>query len=152
MKITYDVATGELDFDIQSATPTGGQFQACINRYGRRITFDHLSFGLTVFSNDIEIASFTFPPGTVRYTQSDQDMILTDQVTWEPNDNIILVAFLDNARQRIERTWYLTAPLPPQPYPSWTWDGGAWIAPLPYPDDGREYTWNEDAQAWEAVV
>ena len=42
----------------------------------------------------------------------------------------------------------------PQPYVSWilnetTW---TWEAPIPYPDDGNMYNWNEDTQDWEVVV
>ena len=35
---------------------------------------------------------------------------------------------------------------PPSPFPSWSWDGSAWQAPVPQPDG--VYTWDEDAQAW----
>lgn len=35
-----------------------------------------------------------------------------------------------------------------RPYPSWIWDGRAWRAPKPYPDDGALYDWDEDAGAW----
>lgn len=37
---------------------------------------------------------------------------------------------------------------PPQPYPSWTWNGERWNPPVPYPSDGNSYAWDEDAQAW----
>ena len=40
---------------------------------------------------------------------------------------------------------------PPQPFPSWTWDGQAWVAPVPRPDEGW-WTWDEDAQGWQALV
>ena len=38
----------------------------------------------------------------------------------------------------------------PQPYPSWkisapTW---TWAAPVPYPDDGKRYDWDEKTQSW----
>lgn len=37
----------------------------------------------------------------------------------------------------------------PQPYPSWVLtDSGAWIAPVPMPDDGTEYEWNEQIESW----
>ena len=37
----------------------------------------------------------------------------------------------------------------PQPYPSWIWvEGEGWVAPVPYPDDGKDYYWDEEAQAW----
>lgn len=40
---------------------------------------------------------------------------------------------------------------PPQPYPSWTWDGTGWQPPIPIPDDGQFYMWDEDGQAWVTV-
>jgi len=37
----------------------------------------------------------------------------------------------------------------PQPYPSWSWvDGQGWVAPVAKPDDGKDYSWDESAQAW----
>ena len=42
--------------------------------------------------------------------------------------------------------------LSPQPFPSWTLDEGTcqWIPPIPYPDDGRKYQWDEVTQ-WDVV-
>lgn len=41
--------------------------------------------------------------------------------------------------------------IPPQPYPSWTLQEGSclWEAPIPRPDDGAFYRWNEDSISWE---
>jgi hypothetical protein len=37
----------------------------------------------------------------------------------------------------------------PQPYPSWVLDENAqWQAPVPMPDDGEMYSWDEDTQSW----
>ena len=43
--------------------------------------------------------------------------------------------------------------IPPQPFPSWVLneDTCLWEAPVPYPDDGQEYTWDEDAQQWVII-
>ena len=38
---------------------------------------------------------------------------------------------------------------PPSPYPSWSWDGGEWVAPVPKPDG--DYSWDEGAQEWKPV-
>ena len=41
----------------------------------------------------------------------------------------------------------------PQPYPSWTLDAEAeWQPPVPYPTDGKMYTWNEETLSWNEVV
>jgi hypothetical protein len=37
----------------------------------------------------------------------------------------------------------------PQPYPSWILDiKKQWIAPVPYPEDGNRYNWNEEVGEW----
>jgi hypothetical protein len=37
----------------------------------------------------------------------------------------------------------------PRPFPSWTLDDDyRWVAPVPYPDDDGNYTWNEETQTW----
>jgi hypothetical protein len=44
----------------------------------------------------------------------------------------------------------LDAFIPPQPYASWLLDEDTcmWQAPVPMPDDGDLYTWDEDQQQW----
>ncbi len=41
----------------------------------------------------------------------------------------------------------------PKPYASWTLDNDTciWEAPVTRPDDGEEYSWNEDTTSWDAV-
>jgi hypothetical protein len=40
--------------------------------------------------------------------------------------------------------------IPPQPYNSWVLneDSCLWFAPIPWPDDGKEYLWNEETTSW----
>lgn len=47
----------------------------------------------------------------------------------------------------------LDAFLPEQPYPSWVLDEKtfSWDAPVPMPEDGQRYVWNEGAGAWVQV-
>ena len=39
----------------------------------------------------------------------------------------------------------------PQPYLSWSLNEGTcqWESPIPYPNDGQNYIWNEEEQSWE---
>ena len=43
--------------------------------------------------------------------------------------------------------------IPPKPFESWVLDEDTclWVAPVPYPEDGGVYTWDEDAGDWVAV-
>lgn len=38
----------------------------------------------------------------------------------------------------------------PKPFSSWVLDEGTclWVAPVPCPDDGKEYRWDDEAVAW----
>ena len=40
---------------------------------------------------------------------------------------------------------------PPKPYNSWVLNETTcrWEAPIPYPDDGKIYLWNEETQQWD---
>ena len=42
----------------------------------------------------------------------------------------------------------------PRPYPSWTFNltTNQWQSPVPKPDDGQEYIWNELIQEWDIVI
>lgn len=41
----------------------------------------------------------------------------------------------------------------PQPFPSWTLtDEFKWEAPIPYPNDGLVYSWDEESGDWVEVV
>jgi hypothetical protein len=44
--------------------------------------------------------------------------------------------------------------IPPKPFASWVLDDDAclWDAPVAMPDDGKQYQWNEDTQAWVEVT
>lgn len=44
----------------------------------------------------------------------------------------------------------LDAFIPPKPYKSWILDQekGMWVAPFPYPDNKKDYYWNEDTKGW----
>ena len=43
--------------------------------------------------------------------------------------------------------------IPPQPYASWILDEQTcqWNPPIPYPNDGNPYTWDESTTSWVAL-
>lgn len=44
--------------------------------------------------------------------------------------------------------------IPPKPFDSWLLDEDTclWEAPIPYPQDGKPYYWDEENQAWAVIV
>lgn len=43
--------------------------------------------------------------------------------------------------------------IPPQPYVSWLLDENTcqWYAPIPYPNDGKRYRWDEASVSWVEI-
>lgn len=48
----------------------------------------------------------------------------------------------------------LDAFIPPKPYPSWLLNTQTcqWESPIPYPNDGNYYRWNEQSQSWDLIT
>ena len=44
--------------------------------------------------------------------------------------------------------------VPPKNYNSWVLDldMAVWVAPIPYPNDGSSYSWNENDLSWQEIV
>lgn len=43
--------------------------------------------------------------------------------------------------------------IPPKPYPSWILDESTclWNPPIPYPNDGHRYEWDEETKGWKEI-
>ena len=44
--------------------------------------------------------------------------------------------------------------IPPKPFDSWVLNETSclWEAPVAYPDDGQQYTWNEELGTWDLIT
>jgi hypothetical protein len=115
------------------------------------VEFTDLKFGFTLSSDNETIDSKDYPPKNVRYIRSDQKYLITHRLKFTPDTEYQLFLWAENAKTYIEHTETFTTPIPTQPYPSWTWDGENWNAPVEYPDDGGNYEWSEDEQTWVEI-
>jgi hypothetical protein len=70
------------------------------------------------------------------------------------NTNWIQTSYNNNFRKQYAGIDYTYDPIKnkfikPQPFSSWSLDANDdWQAPIPYPNDGQSYGWNEDNQSW----
>jgi hypothetical protein len=144
----YDTATGTLTLSESGNNPWGSDLTAMLNRHGQTTNLRGVRFGFTAYADGQQIAEHSWPPPNVYYSKTDQDVLAVYRVTWAPDQVIKIDAWLENLSGRIEESLTFTAPRPEQPYPSWTWEDGRWAPPVPYPDDGGEYVWDEDTLSW----
>ena len=88
-------------------------------------------------------------------------VIVSDTLEWV-TDNLggtWVETFKDGQRVRLAGIGFTydearDAFIPPQPFESWVLDEDTclWVAPLPYPEDGAAYYWNEELFSWELIT
>lgn len=107
---------------------------------------DGFGFGWTVTANGIETGTHGWPAeNAVVREMSSQRMF---EFPVNANGEVVLAVWATESGQRIEGQTTFVVPRPAQPFPSWTWEDGSWTAPVPYPDDGNYFVWDEDSQGW----
>jgi hypothetical protein len=149
MDMLFDTATGQLSIVQSEISPWGAPLRAVLNRHGQTINLKGVEMSLTITADGEQVFNMHLPPAGVRYKQTDQDILATGQVQWQPDQEISVSAWCKtNSGHDLTAEASFTAPRPAQPYTSWTWENGQWVAPVPYPDDGGEYVWDEAAQDW----
>lgn len=152
MDALFDVAQRTLTINMGEYSSHGDILNAKLNRYKQAIPLTGVKFGFTLTINDVEVDNHEWPPANVRYSKTNQDTLASYRLEWQPDDNVtIFVWLLDATGAKHEDTLAFVAPKPPQPYPSWVWNDGAWQPPIPYPDDGQFYNWDEDNMTWVEI-
>lgn len=115
--------------------------------------FSNLRFGYTVSEDAALLGEGSYPRTGGEYISTDQLELESAMVSVVPSKTYTLNVWCEESGHRCESTHTITVDIPPQPYPSWTWDGGKWLSPIPYPAvvEGNVYYWNEDLQNWDVV-
>jgi hypothetical protein len=130
----------------------GGDLAAVIASPAWPVALTGVRFGVECRVNGEITTTEEWPANGIRYKQTDQRVLESYRLTWSPGADVEIFAWLiDAAGQRHEAAHSFVAPLPLQPYPSWTWGGEFWEPPVPYPDDEAAYDWDEELQAWIPV-
>ena len=95
-----------------------------------------------------------FPPPGVKYVRTDQPYIVVERLNLQTETDYELYLWAENGGESFETTVSFTTPRPEQPYESWVWNTETlrWEAPVPYPDDDKFYTWDEETQSWVEVT
>jgi hypothetical protein len=148
---TFDFGTETWAFSVAPETPSPDLEIGFKHDGGPVEQFDRLAFGFTVVANGLPVLTKAYPPQGVRYVATDQTYLTNDRVNLASDDEVVVAVWAENGGKRYEGQTAFVIPRPQQPYPSWTWEDGAWTAPVPYPDDGNFYVWDEEAQDWATV-
>lgn len=150
MDILFDVLQRTLNIvQNDSDMSYGADINAKLNRYNQTVPLANVEFGFTLNVDDVEIESQSWPPSGVKYGRTDQDILASYRLNWKPDDNVsINVWLIDNAGIRHEDSVSFQAPKPEKPFESWIWENESWQPPVPYPEDGGMYEWDEANLEW----
>jgi len=90
-------------------------------------------------------SSNTFQNKHLTLNEAGDDYVLSDTQERAFRGNFAGVGYTYNETEDIF--------LPPKPYDSWVLDtdNAKWKAPVDLPDDGNDYTWNEETTSWDLV-
>ena len=155
IRVIYDTQTSEISFDQSKVGPYYCDFIAALERHGQRVDIRGLSYGADVRVNGELVLDKSWPPEGVKYVSTDQNVLVTERLTTFPPDaECEFSVWIKGRNGEYTGQTMFTIPRPEQPYPSWVWNTETliWEAPVPYPDDGNDYTWDEDTQSWVEVT
>jgi hypothetical protein len=82
------------------------------------------------------------------------DKVVTNIIVCEDDEleTSNLVTYTDDNLAFIGGDYFEGYFYPPKQYPSWSRNGnGRWVPPIQYPNDNKQYIWNESIQQWEIV-
>lgn len=113
-----------------------------------------LSFGYELTVNGQASETHVWPPSHITIRELSPNRVFSYRLGALPDDEIVLKVWANNARETGESEINWIVPRPAKPYDSWAWDetNSNWQAPVPYPADGGDYTWDEETGDWLEVV
>lgn len=151
----YDLNTNKWSFDHED-NEDYHSLQLCFRFKGDDpiVKFSNLSFGYTITIDGNEVYTNKYPRSGQMYDSSDQLDLETVSFNIVPGTIYKLFIWCEESGNRTQDTYEIITALPPQPYPSWIWDGSRWISPVPYPQvtEGNVYYWNEEDKTWKVGV
>lgn len=112
------------------------------------IAVENLAFGWSAAVGGSEVGVVDYPPSGSIYREIRPTHRFHDRLTVSPEDDVTVSVWVSNAGIYTSSEFGFVVPRPPSPFPSWVWEEGEWVAPVPYPEDGGAYRWDEDGQGW----
>lgn len=153
MKLTADIT--ERSLDLTGYEDSGKMlYFGFTDSDGLPVVFENLSFGVSLQRSKDTLVAVSFPQEGIVYESTDQDfLVAVDLGVMRLGVEYLITAWVENAGQRWDASFDVTLPRWPQPYSSWVWfeQNDCWTAPIPYPNDGENYSWDETVRSWVLV-
>lgn len=113
--------------------------------------FDNLKFGYSVTLYDNVVSQQDFPHVGRKLDSSDSSVLARPAFLVLADKTYRLDVWARNKGEIMEASTQFDTTKQEQPHSSWVWNGEMWIPPIPRPDDGRYYNWNENTRSWVLI-
>ena len=155
IKAIFNTVTTQWTFETINDDAYADKIEVIIVSDSAKTFVTNIKLGISVSDNDKITQELKWPPQGMRWESTDATPITSmnlDMVI-DTNYNITTWASINDTDNKFIGTLDYTKQKPQQPYPSWSWNGVAWTAPIPMPaTEGRYYKWDEPSISWLEVT
>lgn len=155
MRCIFDVNNNSFDIDNENIASNYIQINiGFVDNKKMPVFFNNLRYGFKLFNNQNIITDFSYPLQDMVLLSTDQEYINNVLVNGLfPDINYLLNIWVENNGVLLETSIDIILQRPSQPYSSWIYDDQnyMWTAPIPYPNDGNNYMWDETNGLWNLV-
>jgi hypothetical protein len=153
IRATFNTSSKEWFIQKISLKPTFTDIEFIVMSEQEYTVFDGVvfKFGYSLkFANEVVIQQ-NFPSTGVVYESLSRYPVEIIKVELLPDRNYTLEIYAILNNERFETTSTFLTGLPDKPYPSWSWNGTEWVAPIAKPLE-HAYEWDEGNQLWSRIV
>ena len=118
------------------------------------VKFNDLSFGLSVLQDSVSIFEDSFPKEGTLYDLTDQDFLVSTFLNVvKLGTPYTLKVWVQNDKDNWEEEFDIILPRWDKPFESWIWNetNDCWMSSISYPENGKNYEWDEDKVEWILV-
>jgi hypothetical protein len=154
IKATFE--TNTTTWSLSEVSPNANYIDLQINFVSdAEITvFNNLRFGYSLLKGEDVVKQEVFPiGGTIESARSTP--VISERILVQSATEYTLDVWAENEGVRTDSIFTFSTPVPDQPFPSWTWNGTEWTAPIAIPTNGpadASYKWSEKQQKWFLLV
>jgi hypothetical protein len=110
--------------------------------------FIGLDYGYQLFKDDEIVQENTILLSQFRIVNTEKLSPVQEKLLLSPDAGYTLKLWVTFNGIKKEHEFSFNTPIPIKPYPSHVWVNNTWIAPTPFPGDGKRYLWDEPTLSW----
>jgi hypothetical protein len=152
IQASYHVLNKTWDFVSTETTFLDNEIKISIVSDTEQTDITGIEFGYTVTKGTDVISEKNYPQMGTNYELTDASPLVSNTLILAYEQAYSLNTWVDFQDTKKEQSFKFEIKKPVSPHAGWVWDGIKWSAPMPAPEDGKYYNWNESSQTWQVAT